>query len=344
MTINLKHVALEVINIETQVTRSLKESINEQFTHACELILNCPGHVIVTGIGKSGHIGAKIAATLSSTGTPSFFLHPAEAAHGDLGMVTVFNVVLAISKSGMTKEILDMLPGLKQQGIALIALTCNAESTLAQQADSVLLTPITREACSLNLAPTSSTTAALVMGDALAIAVSRAKRFTSQDFAACHPGGTLGERLSLSVADVCHCLAEIPLVAAHTSLADTLIAITEKKMGSACIIDAENRLQGILTDGDIRRALIKNHDIYTTPVSTVMTRQCISVPQEMLVVDALSLMNKQSVTSLVVTAGDGVMFGLLTIHDVLRTDIFFEEEYPFVEQGTVIGQEEVRVV
>lgn len=331
--IDVKSVSIEVIDLEIQAVSALKNSINEQFINCCELILNCPGHVVVTGIGKSGHIGSKIAATLSSTGTPAFFLHPAEAIHGDLGMITSSSIVLALSKSGNTKEITDLLPTLKQQGVPLIALTCNADSILARQADSVLLTPIIREACPLNLAPTSSTTAALVLGDALAIALSQAKRFTAQNFAVYHPGGTLGKKLTLRVADICHSGVEIPLVLENTSLADTLIEITRKKTGVACIIDSGDRLAGLLTDGDIRRALINNQDIYMLSMADVMTHQCITVSPEQYVVDALNLMKKHSITALVVTSNDSKVLGLLTIHDLLRTGIFLEEEYLFIEES-----------
>ncbi|MFT4060124.1 MAG: KpsF/GutQ family sugar-phosphate isomerase [Legionella sp.] len=332
---DVKRVSVEVIDLEIQALSALKNSINEQFINCYELILNCPGHVVVTGIGKSGHIGTKIAATLSSTGTPAFFLHPAEGIHGDLGMLTSSNIVLALSKSGNTKEIIDLLPTLKQQGIPLIALTCNADSILAKQADAVLLTPIIREACHLNLAPTSSTTAALVMGDALAIALSQAKRFTAQDFAGYHPGGTLGRQLTLRVADICHSRAEIPMVLERTTLADTLIEITRKKTGVACVIDSEDRLAGLLTDGDIRRILINNHDIYTLLIADVMTRKCITISPEQYVVDALSLMKKHSITALVVTSNDRQVLGLLTIHDLLCTGIFLEEEYSFIEQQSM---------
>jgi arabinose-5-phosphate isomerase len=336
--------ALEVIDIEAKAILSLKSRIDDSFDVCCQRILSCKGRVIVLGMGKSGHIGAKIAATLASTGTPAFYVHPAEACHGDLGMITKSDLILAISNSGNTKEILELLPMIKRLKLPLIAITGNPQSILARNSWIFLNTAITREACPLNLAPTTSTTIALVMGDALAVALLKARQFDKHDFAKMHPGGALGRRLTLTVADVCHSQSETPLVLEQETLAKTLIEITRKKVGMACVVNSENRLVGILTDGDIRRALINNHDVYTTPVSVAMTRQCIKIAQETLVVDALNIMKKYAVTSLVVVSEEGEILGLLTIHDILKTDIVFEDEYAFINQNETSSSAELLAV
>ena len=292
---------LAVIETEAAAIFELTQQIDAAFEKACNLLFTCKGRIIVTGIGKSGHIGKKIAATFASTGSPAFFMHPAEANHGDLGMVTDQDTVLMISNSGNTNEIVSLLPHLKRLGVPIISLTGNPLSTLAKVATVNLNLHIASEACPLNLAPTTSTTLALVMGDALAIALLNAHGFTANDFANAHPGGTLGKKLLLTVKDLCQADDALPQVNENTLIRDALIEINDKKLGLTCVVDANNCLTGIYTDGDIRRTLTQSHDIDTTPIRDVMTTNCKTISKKALAAEALALMQKHSITSLVIT-------------------------------------------
>ena len=315
--------AKQVIRIELQAIEDLKDRINHDFAEACHIILNCTGRVIVLGMGKSGHIARKIAATLASTGSPAFFIHPAEANHGDLGMMTSKDVVIAISNSGETPELLNIIPLIKRLDIPLIAFTGHLKSTLARTARIHLDTHVKQEACSLGLAPTSSTTAALVMGDALAIALLEARGFTSEDFARFHPAGTLGRHLLLNVKDIMHIGDEIPIVKQHCILDLALVEITQKSLGMTAIVDPEGILVGIFTDGDLRRVLDKNEDIHTTPISKVMTHDCMTISPKQLAAEALNIMQKNKVTSLVVidTPKQPMPIGVIHMHDLLRAGV-----------------------
>ncbi len=317
----LIQVALDVIETEAQAVSALSNKIDVNFVRCCELILACQGRVIVMGMGKSGHIGAKIAATLASTGTPSFFVHPAEASHGDLGMITKTDLILAISNSGNTQEIVTLLPLINYLQTPLITLTGNSNSILARQATVNLDVSITHEACSLGLAPTTSTTVALVMGDALAIALLNARGFTANDFARAHPGGTLGKRLLLTVADIWHVGEEVPRVDRATSISEALLEVTQKRLGMTTVVNQDGILEGTFTDGDIRRALTHGYDIHTTLIADVMTKNCHTMTKETLAVDALALMERFSITSLVVVDERKQILGVVTIHDILQAGV-----------------------
>lgn len=309
---------LTVIETEATAIYALTQQIDENFEHACEIMLACTGRVVVTGMGKSGHIGKKIAATLASTGTPAFFMHPGEANHGDLGMVTSNDTVLALSNSGNTHEVLNLLPCLKRLGVPLITLTGNPESTLAKTATVNLNLEIPEEACPLGLAPTTSTTIALVMGDALAIALLEARGFTADDFAHAHPGGTLGKKLLLTVDELYHTGDDLPQVTESTLVRDALIELSAKKLGMACVVNSEGVLVGVYTDGDIRRTLTKSYDIHTTFIQDVMTKGCQTISKGMLATEALTLMQQHSITSLVITDDNQKPTAVLHIHDLLR--------------------------
>lgn len=270
----LRELALAVIQVESQAITALAGQINESFVEACQLMFNCKGRVVVIGMGKSGHIAGKIAATLASTGTPAFFVHPGEASHGDLGMITKQDVVLALSNSGETDEIVTILPIIKRLNVPLIAMTGNPKSTLAIFATTHINVSVAQEACPLGLAPTSSTTAALVMGDALSVSLLEVRGFTRDDFAMSHPGGTLGKRLLLRVADVMHENDAIPAVHQSAFISEALLEMTEKKLGMTAIVEDNNKLTGIFTDGDLRRMLAKSLDIHTTSITKVMTPNC----------------------------------------------------------------------
>ncbi|MFA6303491.1 MAG: KpsF/GutQ family sugar-phosphate isomerase, partial [Legionella sp.] len=287
----------------------------------CELLIACQGRIVVTGMGKSGHIAKKIAATLSSTGSPAFFMHPGEASHGDLGMITAQDVVLALSYSGNTHEIATLLPLLKRLNVPLIALTGNIESTLAKAADVHLDVSIKQEACPLGLAPTTSTTVALVMGDALAISLLQARGFSAEDFALSHPGGSLGKRLLLRIDSICHKDNQLPLINENDSISKALIEVTEKKLGMTCVINNQGHLQGVYTDGDIRRTLTNNFDINTTKIGEVMTRNCRTTTKDLLAAEALAVMQKYAITSLVVVDADNKPYGVLHLHDLLKAGI-----------------------
>jgi arabinose-5-phosphate isomerase len=312
---------LKVINIEAKTIENLSKQIGPSFEKACELLFNCRGHIIVIGIGKSGHIGNKIAATFASTGSPAFFIHATEANHGDLGMVNSKDVVLAISHSGETDELISLLPTLKMLKIPVILLTGKAHSTLAQQATVSINMTIEHEACPLGLAPTSSTTAALVMGDALAIALLNARGFTSADFAKVHPKGHLGRRLLLKVADIMHKGSEIPDVITGTPVIQALLEISRKRLGMTIITDKKNNLLGIFTDGDLRRSLDQDLDLKTTPIDKVMTQNCKTITGDRLATEALQLMEDNKITALVVIDPAKKPCGVVHIHDILLQGI-----------------------
>lgn len=311
----------QVISTELQAISELSERIDDTFVAACNLLLNCQGHIIVTGIGKSGHIGRKIAATFASTGSPAFFVHPGEASHGDLGMITKNNILIAISKSGNTAEILTILPILQRRKIPLICLTGNIKSSLAQQATVHLDISVVKEACPLGLAPTASTTAALVMGDALAITLLELRGFNQHDFALSHPGGILGKRLLLRIDDIMHIDKAIPKVQEKTLLRDALVEMTTKKLGMTAVVDDNEQLVGIFTDGDLRRTVDQNFNINAVTVGHVMTKNCKTILAGTLAIDALKLMEQHEITSLIVKNKQGNMVGIIHMHDILRTGI-----------------------
>lgn len=312
---------LAVIKTETQAVAALMERIDETFADACEFMLKCEGRIVVIGMGKSGHIGSKIAATLASTGSPAFFVHPGEASHGDLGMITVKDVVLALSNSGETEEILTILPLIKRLDVPLISLTGNRNSTLAKTATINIDVSVEKEACPLGLAPTSSTTTALVMGDALAIALLETKGFNAEDFARSHPGGRLGRRLLLLTRDIMHTGEHIPIISLTATLRDALVEMTRKRLGMTAIVDNEQHVAGIFTDGDLRRALDKQVDIHSTIITSVMTTSCKTVLADCLAVEALSMMQTHKITALLVVNSQQVLIGVLHMHDMLRAGV-----------------------
>jgi arabinose-5-phosphate isomerase len=313
--------AIEVLRIESEAVAALPARIGEPFARACELILACRGRVVVSGIGKSGHVARKIAATLASTGTPSFFMHPAEASHGDLGMVTREDVFLALSNSGSTEELLAIVPLVKRRGTRLIAMTGNAASPLAEIADVHLDAAVQREACPLNLAPTASTTAAMALGDALAVALLDARGFGPEDFASSHPGGTLGRRLLTHVSDVMRTGDALPRVGADTSLVATILEITRKRMGMTAVLDAQERVLGIFTDGDLRRLLERDVEIRALTVEQVMTRSPASIGPGALAVEAVRTMEDRRINQLLVVDAQQRLVGALHIHDLLAAKV-----------------------
>ncbi len=317
----LKEMGLAVIDTEIAAVENLKSRIDGDFSRACRHMLGCSGRIVVTGMGKSGHIGGKIAATLASTGSPAFFVHPGEASHGDLGMITDKDVVLAISNSGETDELLTILPLIKRLGIALVAMTGKPNSTLAQAANAHLDIGVDKEACPLGLAPTASTTATLVMGDALAVALLEARGFTAEDFAFSHPGGALGRRLLLHVENVMHSGEEIPRVALDASMADTLLEMSRKGLGFAIIADADNRVLGVFTDGDLRRVLDQHPDVRQTAIKDVMTANCRTVRAHQLAAEALGLMESMKVNAFPVVDDHDRLVGALNMHDLLRAGV-----------------------
>ena len=311
-----------VIEIETQGLTAIAARIDGSFTAACLLMLACRGRVVCTGMGKSGHIARKIAATLASTGTPSFYVHPGEAGHGDLGMITDADVVLALSNSGESDELLMLLPVLKRQGNPLIAMTGRPGSTLAREADVHLDVSIPAEACPLDLAPTTSTTAALAMGDALAVALLEARGFTAEDFARSHPAGTLGRRLLLHISDVMHSGDDVPKVRETATLSETLVEMSRKRLGMSAVVDADGRLLGLYTDGDLRRTLDDAAiDLRATPISAVMTRTPKTIDSDALAVEAAQLMETHKINALLVIDGERRVVGALNIHDLLRARV-----------------------
>ncbi|WP_394754690.1 KpsF/GutQ family sugar-phosphate isomerase [Crenothrix sp.] len=317
----LRALGLAVIQVETQAVAALAERINAEFVTACKLMFKCSGRVVVTGMGKSGHIAGKIAATLASTGTPAFFVHPGEASHGDLGMITQQDVVLALSNSGETEEIVKILPIIKRLGVPLIAMTGNPLSTLAQEATVHINVSVAQEACPLGLAPTSSTTAALVMGDALAVSLLEARGFTRDDFALSHPGGSLGKRLLLRVSDIMHVGHHIPVVPVSALISTALLEMTEKKLGMTAIVDTEHRMVGIFTDGDLRRMLAKSLDIHQTTIAQVMTADCAVISADILAAEAMQIMERKKINALIVVDEEQRAVGALNMHDLIRAGI-----------------------
>lgn len=320
---NLIEVAQKVLTIEAEALQALKERINEDFLKAVEIIHNSKGRVVVTGIGKSGLVGRKIAATLASTGTPSFFMHPAEASHGDLGMVTEEDVVIAISNSGETEEIIKLIPFLKYFNVKIIAITGNPQSTLAKQADAVLNVAVKEEACPFGFIPTASTTATLAMGDALAVSLIMRNGFKKEDFAFFHPGGSLGKRMLTKVKDLMHTGDALPVCSPDTLMLDAVLEISSKRLGVVVIVDENKKILGIITDGDVRRGVQKyGKEFFDLKASQIMTVNPKIINKDELAAVALSVMQKYSITSLVVPDDNGTLEGLIHIHDILKKGIF----------------------
>lgn len=311
----------QVIATEQAALETLKPFINDNFQQACQLILACKGRVVVMGMGKSGHIGNKIAATLASTGTPAFFVHPAEASHGDLGMITAQDVVIAISNSGEAHEILSILPVLKRLHIPLISITANGQSSLAQFANISLEIGKSVEACPLGLAPTSSTTATLVLGDALAVALLAARGFTAEDFALSHPGGALGRKLLLRVADLMHSGDNVPIVQEQTLIRDALLEISRKGLGMTAVVNQQGQLTGIYTDGDLRRTLDLEVDVRTTAIVQVMSKNPKTIRQHLLAAEAVALMEEKKINGVIVVDEQHKPIGALNMHDLLKAGV-----------------------
>lgn len=317
----LRELGLAVIQTETQAVSDLAQRIDADFVAAVHCLFACKGRIVVTGVGKSGHIGGKIAATLASTGTPAFFVHSGEASHGDLGMITSHDVILALSNSGETAEILAILPLIKRLGIPLIALTGKSQSTLAKFATVHLNVGVAQEACPLGLAPTSSTTATLVMGDALAVSLLEARGFTRYDFAFSHPGGQLGRRLLLQVRDIMHKGATIPKVSENTLVGAAVLEMTAKKLGMTAIVNAKNELLGIFTDGDLRRLLGATLSLPNCPISEVMTHDCAVIHEDCLAAEAMQVMQNRKISALCVVDDQQRLCGALNMHDLIRAGI-----------------------
>jgi len=314
-------IAREVLEIEAKAISDLVGKLDQGFTRAVETILNCRGRVVVSGIGKSGHIARKIASTMASTGTPAFFVHPAEASHGDLGMVSRDDVFIALSNSGESDELLAIIPLLKRQGAKLIAMTGNPQSTLAREADVHVYAGAEKEACPLNLAPTASTTAALALGDALAVALMQAKGFTRDEFAASHPGGTLGRKLLTHVRDVMRTGKDAPRVGHNATLMEGVVEMSRGRMGMTAVLDDDGRLLGIFTDGDLRRTLEKGTDVRTARITEVMTRAPRTIGPDRLAVEAVEIMERAKVNQLVVVDPDLKLLGALNMHDLFRAKV-----------------------
>lgn len=319
--VDYRAVARRVLDIESNAIAQLQHYLNADFEHACKLMFECKGRIVVIGMGKSGHISNKIAATLASTGSPAFFVHPGEASHGDLGMITPNDVVLALSNSGETDEVLKILPVLKRLDIPVIAMTGNPQSTLARHATVHVQVSVQQEACPLGLAPTASTTAALAMGDAMAVALLEARGFSADDFALSHPGGSLGRRLLLRICDIMHTGEQIPLVDAGASLPEALLEISKKGLGMTGITDSSGHLCGIFTDGDLRRVLDQRLDIHNTPIKAVMTANCVTVQPQMLAAEALQIMEKKKINALLVVDEHRVPIGAFNMHDLLKAGV-----------------------
>ncbi|MDE2294030.1 MAG: KpsF/GutQ family sugar-phosphate isomerase [Gammaproteobacteria bacterium] len=313
--------ARRAISVEIDGLRAQLPRIGDAFAQACRVCFGCRGRVVVTGMGKSGHVAGKIAATLASTGTPAFFVHPAEASHGDVGMIIRDDVLLALSNSGETDEVLTIVPVIKRLGVPLVAMTGSARSTLARAATVHLEIGVPAEACPLNLAPTASTTAALAVGDALAVALLKARGFTEEDFARSHPAGNLGRRLLLRVADVMRTGADVPRVAPETSLADGLLEISRKGLGMTAIVDPADRAIGVFTDGDLRRAIDRAVDLRATPIATVMTQNAKTVRSDTLAAEALLSMERHRITALLVVDPEDRVVGALNVHDLMRAGV-----------------------
>jgi arabinose-5-phosphate isomerase len=317
----LKALGLAVIETESRAVSALAARIDARFVQACQHMLSCEGRVVVLGMGKSGHIGGKIAATLASTGTPAFFVHPGEASHGDLGMIIETDVVLALSNSGETAELLTILPLIKRLGVPLISMTGNPKSTLAKAASVNLDVSVEKEACPLGLAPTASTTAALVMGDALAVALLESRGFTAEDFARAHPGGSLGRRLLLLVDDVMHTGDTIPQVGIDAPLTQALHEMTRKGLGMTAVLDANGKVAGVFTDGDLRRAVDREINLHKTPVGELMTVKCKTMLPGLLAAEALAIMEAAKINGILVVDKDGKLVGTVGMHDLLRAGV-----------------------
>jgi arabinose-5-phosphate isomerase len=313
--------AQQVVDIEAAAITGLSRYLNEQFAEACAMLLQCRGRVIVIGMGKSGHIGGKIAATLASTGTPAFFVHPGEASHGDLGMITADDLVLALSNSGETNEVLAIAPLIKRRGVGLISMTGNRHSTLAQLSDVHVCIAVDKEACPLGLAPTSSTTATLVMGDALAVALLHARGFTADDFALSHPGGSLGRRLLLHIRDIMHSGERLPQVSSSATISEALLEMSRKGLGMTGVTDSSGQLLGIFTDGDLRRILDQRVDVHSTAIAQVMTHKPITIAADVLAAQGLKLMEDHKINGLFVVDQHGHAIGALNMHDLLKAGV-----------------------
>jgi len=319
--IDFQQLGREVIATELAEISALQNRIDETFSRACELLLTCKGRIVITGMGKSGHIGGKIAATLASTGSPAFFVHPGEASHGDLGMITKNDIVIALSNSGNTAEIATIIPILKRFGVPLISMTGDKNSILATEADINLDVSVSKEACPHDLAPTSSTTVALVMGDALAVALLQARGFTPEDFALSHPGGSLGKRLLLHVSDIMHQDDRIPKVSDKATVSEALLEMSHKGLGMTAITDSDGNVLGIYTDGDLRRSLDKNIDVHNTSISDVMTKNCRTTTADELAASIVKIMDENGINGFLVTDENNKLVGAFNMHDILRAGI-----------------------
>lgn len=312
---------LRVLAVERQALSDIEQYVDENFHQACQFIYACHGRTIVIGMGKSGHIGNKIAATLASTGSPAFFVHPGEASHGDLGMITANDVVMLISNSGETSEILNIIPVLKRIGAKIIALTGNKNSTMAKLSNVHVCIKVEKEACPLGLAPTASTTATLAMGDAIAVALLKARGFTADDFALSHPGGSLGKRLLLTLKDVMHSGTDTPIIHMSKTIKDALIEMSAKGLGMTAIVDDNNLLAGLFTDGDLRRILEQRIDIHATPIDSVMTTSCTTATQDMLAAEALNIMEQKRINGLIIVNELNQPIGALNTQDLLKAGV-----------------------
>ncbi|ATG59186.1 MULTISPECIES: KpsF/GutQ family sugar-phosphate isomerase [Pseudoalteromonas] len=320
-TLNFIKQGLRVLDIERQALSDIAQYVDENFHQACQLIYDCQGRTIVIGMGKSGHIGNKIAATLASTGSPAFFVHPGEASHGDLGMITKNDVVMLISNSGETSEVLNIIPVLKRLGAKMIAMTGNASSTMATLANVHICIKVQKEACSLGLAPTASTTATLAMGDAMAVALLEARGFTADDFALSHPGGSLGKRLLLTLKDVMHSGKNTPIINVTQTIKDALIEMSAKGLGMTAIVDSQQQLVGLFTDGDLRRILEQRIDIHTTQIDVVMTKSCTTATQDILAAEALNIMEQKRINGLIIVNEQNHPIGALNMQDLLKAGV-----------------------
>ncbi|MBG9989921.1 MULTISPECIES: KpsF/GutQ family sugar-phosphate isomerase [Pseudoalteromonas] len=320
-TLNFIEQGLRVLDVERQALSDIAQYVDENFHNACQLMYDCEGRIIVIGMGKSGHIGNKIAATLASTGSPAFFVHPGEASHGDLGMITKNDVVMLISNSGETSEVLNIIPVLKRLGAKMISMTGNTQSTMATLANVHVCIKVEKEACSLGLAPTSSTTATLAMGDAMAVALLEARGFTADDFALSHPGGSLGKRLLLTLKDVMHSGANTPIISVSQTVKDALIEMSAKGLGMTAIVDENQQLVGLFTDGDLRRILEQRIDIHTTQIDVVMTKSCTTATQDILAAEALNIMEHKRINGLIVVNDKNQPIGALNMQDLLKAGV-----------------------
>ncbi len=318
---SLRASGVAVIETEARALTSLAARVDGSFVDACRLLLQCEGRVVVTGMGKSGHVGRKIAATLASAGTPSFFMHPGEASHGDIGMITAQDVVLAISNSGGTSEIVTILPLIKRLGVPLVTLTGDKQSRMAELADVNIDVSVEAEACPLGLAPTASTTATLAMGDAIAIALLEARGFSAEDFARSHPGGRLGRRLLLHVGDIMHSGDDMPTVSLDVPVSKALMEMTRTGLGTVAIVDGDLKVLGIYTDGDLRRTLDRELDVHKAKISEVMTARCVTVAPNMLAAEGLKIMEDREINSLLVVDEEHRLIGVLSMHDLLHAGV-----------------------